>query len=317
MRPQPFSAVQPRVVVQQRKPPVAPLPYRPQPKTVNLQRSQSAQRTRPVSPIVRPQPVTARSIQQKTASHHQHRLPPTPAGRRVIQRYTLVNEKNFSGKMSENGVYVTGQNLSEMYALPGHDVERSYKTAEQAVIGGATYDVWKPSLIVIEDCVAAMEEIMHGKKLKYGAPSLSEYRDISAKKSKSFGASDSLNRKRGRDSDLGDKADPGLLEGYVIARQSYKRDEERPQFHGAAVVAQDGEDNVTLETSAPLSGKISPVRVAPIYDMYSTGKKRKQSFKSAYRAEYGKDASVSVVKPIISLPKDVLAPLKSVKVIDF
>lgn len=247
---------------------------------------------------------------------------PHPVGMFTVQRYTLVRDGHFSGKKSQNGLYVTGENLSEIYVLPGANVERSYRTTEIATILKVDYEVWKPSLLVIEDCVAAMEEIMHGKKLKYGAPEVSEFRDLSSsgsskKRKITFGDSDKRSRELGKKTDLGEGADPGLLEGYVIARQGYKRDEELPQFHGAAVVAQDGQDDITLEATAPESGPSSRHRVAPVYDMYSRNKKHKKSFKHRYKAHYGSDASVSVVKAVTPLDPKVLAPQVSKMVVEF
>jgi len=213
---------------------------------------------------------------------------------------------------------VTGENLSEMYVIPGNVVGNSYRTNEVATILGIDYEVWKPNFNVIEDCVACMEEILHGKKLKYGAPGVSEYRDpVGNNKKRKFGDSDSENRKRGKLTDLGEDADPGISEGYVIARQGYARDEERPQFHGAGVVAQDGHDDITLEATAPELGPIGRNRVQPVYDMYQRGKKGRKSFKYTYQAEYGKDATVSVIKPVMKLPKGAIAPLNSGIVIDF
>jgi hypothetical protein len=225
-----------------------------------------------------------------------------------VQRYTLNHD---GSKTSEHGVYITHE-TGHVDALHGHNVDMS---VQQGPVGHG-YIRWVPQFNVIGDCVAAMEEIMHGKKLKYGVPDASHYRDLSGKQS--FGESDAKNRKRGRDSDLGHGADPGVGQSYLIARQGYKRNEARPQFHGAAVVAQDGSDNVTLEASAPLAGDIDERRVVPIYDMYGTGsKKRKQTFKSTYQAQYGKDATVSVLEPTKPLPKSAFAPARSVKVIDF
>ena len=156
---------------------------------------------------------------------------------------------------------------------------------------------------------------MHGKKLKYGVPDASEYRDLSP--AKPFGESDTKNRKRGRDTGRGHKADPARGEAYLITRQGHARDQVRPQFHGATVVAQDGADNITLEATAPPSGGISATRIPGVYDMYGTAKRLKQTFKTAYRAEYGKDATVSVLKAAKALPQDALAPARSRKVIDF
>ncbi|WP_315833158.1 hypothetical protein [Bradyrhizobium prioriisuperbiae] len=238
------------------------------------------------------------------------------SSRSIVQRYTYVSEGSFRGKRSQYGRYVTGEDLSEMYARPGNDVERSTKTSETAVIDGRDYDVWKPSFDVIQDCVAAMEELMHGEKLKYGAPELSAFRD-STKSTRFFGDSDQSNRTLGKETDLGASADPGLLEGFVIARQGYKRKEARPQFHGATVVAQDGNDSVTLETTAPTSGSISRTRVDAVYDMYGSSKTKKQSFKHAYQAEYGSDATVSVIEPVKPLPKGTTVPMSEKMVIDF
>ena len=300
-------------VLQQRKAPVAPQPHRPQPVPKVLQAKAPV-----VSSVNRPQAPSRNSVQRQRAASLPHRGPTPPAQQKTIQRYTVVNEHSYNWKVSENGVYVTGTNLSEVYVLAGHTVARSRRTAERVEIQNREYEVWVPKLSVIGDCVACMEEVMHGVKLKYGAPDLSEYRDIAPPDPKLFGESDKDNRERGEKSDLGEKADPGLLEGYVIARQKFNTKAKRPQFHGAAVVAQDGNDDVTMEASAPLSGGISRSRVLPVYDMYNRGKKRKsQSFKASYKKEYGIDASVSVVKKAAKIPKGAEAPPKSLKVIDF
>ena len=116
---------------------------------------------------------------------------------------------------------------------------------------------------------------------------------------------------------MGTEADPSLLEGFLIARQGYKRKESRPQFHGATVVAQDGNDSVTLETSAPTSGAISRTRVDAVYDMYGSSKTKRQSFKHEFQAEYGSDATVSVIEPVKPLAKGTTVPMSEKMVIDF
>lgn len=281
----------------------APPVYRPQPVPKVLQRKlipgQQLNRV-PVAPqsvappriVQRKQPVAAppyRPHQKSTGPK------PVPAGRPVIQRYTSITDGGFRGKMSQHGRYVTGKNLSEIYVMAGSTVERSYNTGRTRNILGTEYVIWQPAFGVIGDCVAAMEELLHGRKLKYGVPDVSEYRDLKKGKKRTFGESDAQNRKRGKITDLGDKADPAIGQGYVIARQGTDRHLSLPQFHGAAVVAQDGEDNITLEASAPLQGAIPDHRVDGVYDMYGTLKKR-QTFKSRYKAMYGKDATVSVVR---------------------
>ena len=246
-------------------------------------------------------------------------IAPTPA---ILQCYTVVTNGDFRGKRSDNGNYVTGEGLSEVYAKRGFGVERSHKTNEEVTILGEDYDVWEPDFPVIGDCVACMEEIMHGKQLKYGAPGLTAFRD-STSDTRPFGESDDLNRKHGTDTNTGAAANPAVLEGIVIVRQATDSEEELPQFHGAAVVARDGEDYITLETSAPESGPISRDRVYPVYDMYSGAQKKRerQSFKAAHKRMYGKDATVSVVKPILPLRDDAVAPpskkSKKSKVVNF
>lgn len=141
--------------------------------------------------------------------------------RSIVQRCTEVTEGKFSGKRSQYKQYVTGHDLSEMYARPGKDVERSKQTGETAVIDGLDYDIWEPSFEVIQDCVAAMEELMHGEKQKYGAPELSLFRD-SAASPNFFGDSDDRNRELGKETDLGPSANPDIMNAFLIAQQQYK-----------------------------------------------------------------------------------------------
>jgi hypothetical protein len=258
----------------------------------------------------------AEALNARPAVVAQARLAQTLSGRATVQRFERVKEGKFSGKISENEVYVTGNGLSEMYALPGHAVESSRNTGEEATIRGVDYDIWVPSFEVIQDCVAAAEELMHGQKMKYGAPDLSMFRD-SAEDPRFFGESDARNRTLGMETNRSTAADPDLGEAFLIARQTYKRDEERPQFHGAPVVARDGGDYVTLESSAPLSGDISPDRVMPTYDMYGSNTRRRQTFKQQYQAEYGKDATVSVLEPSESLPEGATEDVDSMMVTEF
>lgn len=312
-----------RGVLQQSKSPVSPQPYRPQPVAKVLQARA------PVAASMKRPPVrSSNSVQRQRAASLPQRNSPVPARQKVIQPYTAINTPLFQGKRSEHGVYVTGQDLPEIYVLAGHTVERSTRTVRTKNIDGVDYEVWEPEFVVIGDCVASMEELMHGKKLLYGSPRISEYRDVtpsgkkagkkSGKKRKAFGEDDDQNRKFGKVAHVDKDADPGLLEGFVIARQGFKMKKSCPQFHGAAVVAKDGDDNITLETSAPPSGGISRSRVTPVYDMYNHGKdKDSQSFKAMYQAEYGVDATVSVVKPVSKLPKKALAKPKALKVVDY
>jgi hypothetical protein len=300
----------------QRKAPVAPPAYRPQPAPKVLQA-----RAPLAGSMKRGQPPASKSVQRQRPASSPQRNSPVPAKQKVIQRYTPMT-KTFKGKQSENGRYVTGENLSEVYVLPGYGytVERSINTGTLKNIEGVDYEVWVPKFDVIGDCVACMEELMHGVPLKYGAPGLSEYRDVPPKglKRKEFGESDDDNRKRGKVTDKGEEAAPAILEGYVIARQQLNKKKALPQFHGAAVVAQDGHDDVTLEATAPDSGPIDEDRVKPVYDMYGREKGKDQSFKHAYQLAYGKDASVSVVKKVAKLPRKARAPKKSgAKVVEY
>jgi len=214
---------------------------------------------------------------------------------RIVQCYQSIFVMGQQAKRSQHARYITF-GTSEMLVQPGAAaVERSYYTNRNAQNG---YQIWKPTMAVIGDCVAAAEELMHGQKLKYGAPDVSVYRDTG----EIFGDTDDANRARGKATDLGHSANPSPLTAYLITRQGYKTDEDRPQFHGAAIVAQDGTDNVTLEATAPTSGDISRDRVEPVYDMYGAGRLERQTFKTAYQAEYGKDATVSVIEPAKKLP---------------
>src|SRR5215204_786013 len=214
-------------VLQQRKLPVPPPAYRPQPPPKVLQT-----RAPIASPFQPAKPATSHSVQRQRQNNRsvQPRVS-QPAAPKIIQRYTVIKEHGYRWKVSENGVYATGKNLSEIYVQAGHTVERSTRTAERVDIQNQEYEVWVPEFNVIGDCVACMEEILHGQKLKYGVPDLSEFCDIDPQKPRLFGESDPKNRKRGRDSDEGYKAAPDVLEAYVIARQKYKRDQARPQFH--------------------------------------------------------------------------------------
>lgn len=253
----------------------------------------------PAAPAVRTPP---RSLGDYAAAHASATAR-VATGAGVIQCYTRERGR----KVSEHANYLTDE-TGEIMVRPGDAVERSHDTHRTRRYRGVTYEIWEPDFDVIGDCVAAAEELMHGKQLKYGAPGISHFLDAPGKPE--FGASDADNRKHGKASDLGDTASPAIGQAYVIVRQGFKRREARPQMHGATVVARDGIDNVTLETSAPLVGAVGANRVTPIYDMYESlvrRRRRAATFKTTYEGEYGADATVSVIaptKPLKAAAKD-------------
>ncbi|HEY0026915.1 MAG TPA: DUF4157 domain-containing protein [Allosphingosinicella sp.] len=240
-----------------------------------------------------------------------------PVRDQVVQRYTTgtVNQDNV--KVSANRHYITYANdKSVMYSLhqPPQQAaipRSSAPTRPSITFEGLRYKAWEPQFQVIEDCVAAMEEIMIGQQIRPDIErTLSEFANSPQNSPLPFGRDPSSNVKYGAATREDAQANPEPGQGFVIVRQNM---ESGHPYHGAAVVAQDGPDHVTLETSAPPTGESSE-RVDAVYDMYgmTTGK----SFFATYAVDrapkdsdddaagkYGKDASVSVVNAKVRLPR--------------
>jgi hypothetical protein len=218
----------------------------------------------------------------------------------IVQRYT---EKN--GKLvSENGKYMTKTGGAPyVYVKPGAPIKNSVKRSSSDEKG---YEKWGPAFKVIPDCVNAAEELMHETPLKVGIPAASKFRpkndDKDAKGPLPFGAKankpgEKENKKFGKKTDMGAQANPSPGNAYVIIRQEEMSTEtECYPYHGAAVVATDGRDNVTLETVAKATNK----RQVPVYKMY--GHKTLQSFKEKWGPWFGKGPSVSVLEPNLGSP---------------
>jgi hypothetical protein len=176
----------------------------------------------------------------------------------------------------------------------------SSSSAAAARPNAITYRVHTPSIKVLQDCAHAMEEIMHQRQLNEGYV-VSEFVSTKSSKRPAFGDTPEGNQRRGarKGIDQGTAANPVVGQGYVIVRQSG----EGTAHHGAAVVAKDGADDVTMETTREVADNEKPRRVDPTYDMYGRADAG-QSFwhRWATKKGYGKEASVSVVTPKAALP---------------
>jgi len=86
--------------------------------------------------------------------------------------------------------------------------------------------------------------------------------------------------------DQGGNTNPAIGETYAIVPQTGAQ-VQGCAFHISTVVAKDGGDNITCEADA------STVRVAPVFDIYTTAPASEFTFHARYKDEYGGDYSAT------------------------
>ncbi len=192
-----------------------------------------------------------------------------------------------------NGQYFLDSQMGndEVYAASGATapLHSKVKTGNVLKTGISKY---VPESKFIADCLHTAEEIMKGMKLKEG--------NINSKEKTTgndFGVSEKDNWDTAIDVDDKDKdkkAKPLVGESYLIVEDK-ARDlggHIMCQYHAAAVVAQDGSDNVTLEVfGSPNTGIRSAVGR---YAVYSTAPSTKQTFHTIWTGTFPNGVTITL-----------------------
>ncbi len=207
------------------------------------------------------------------------------------QRYAIDEDGGQSSGYAAQGEAAPHQSTADGTAeLPNpawQGAAEAGADAADAAPETITYDRYKPAIDVLEDCTHGMEEIMHGQQLNEGHD-VSDLIHPETGARSLWGESDALNVQRGAATDQDAEASPAVGQGYVIVRQSG----DGTKYHGAAVVAKDGPDDMTMETWRRVGADEDAPRVVPTYEMY--GREGEQSFQHQWRETFGNDSTVSV-----------------------
>jgi hypothetical protein len=201
-----------------------------------------------------------------------------PAVSNVMQAYT----KNHGIKFSENDQYRVDEAASHQLLVnphaPGPQPAGQFHT--NGAIGG--YTVYEFNGAYQNDCLGFAEYLKTGKYSSQ--PAFHAKDDEGRRGERLLGSSDEQNinigkgesggKKRKRGFSKGDLASPGIREAYATVRLG--TDKGKCPYHIAAVVAQDGADNITCEADAS-----DLARAVPVFDMYAKPKKVKKPGKKA------------------------------------
>jgi hypothetical protein len=198
-----------------------------------------------------------------------------------------------TGVQTTNGQYFLDSQMGndEVYAESGATAPL-YSKVKTANVKKTGISKYVPSSKFIADCLHTAEEIMIGHALPEG--------NINSKektKGNDFGNSEKDNWDTAmdvEDKDKDKKAKPGVGESYLIVEKK-PRDiggHVMCQYHAAAVVAQDGSDNVTLEVfGSPNTGHRTAVGK---YAVYSTAPSTKQTFHTIWSGTFPNGVTITL-----------------------
>ena len=215
-----------------------------------------------------------------------------------IQLYTDAGGE----KRTNNDLYVVyhGQadNPSMLYVSPGSPVPQPNNliiaTGQNRNIAGFNYGEYHydPNRNFTNDCLTFAENLIRGVDQDSNRAELRATGDRPQGTDRLFGQTDQQNQSIATGPWVtGQGANPNIGEAYGITRTRLPNQGETP-YHVAAVVAQDGVDNVTLEADAGNMGQN-----APVFDIYDTtpanarGNPLSLTFEETYSNDYAPSAT--------------------------
>lgn len=224
-----------------------------------------------------------------------------PARQRVgslpIQRYTHYTGPGFggAGNLSENQNYfIPDSNQQIIYATAPPLNSAPITTLGSVTSGSKTYAPYKSTLF-FKDCLHTAEEIINGRNLEdvtTGLPSSGDFSKVIGT-GETFGVSESKNIKAVRNHSLGNNANPGAGQAYLIVNTKWPGGVTSP-YHAAAVVAVDGKDRITLEVFADSTpGTVRNQQGT--YAMYTTGSGSGDKFHKHWKDRYFGHFSLTTV----------------------
>jgi hypothetical protein len=220
----------------------------------------------------------------------------------VIQRFeNTPHDQTRTSIESDSANYLLDDGNVFIYGRVGAAAP-AYSTA----VGGAiavsdlgNYQRYTPSDKFLADCLHTAEEIMHGQRLKKG-----EDRSQVSETGRLFGESPEDNWDAAKEvpkSRQNNNAIPGVGDAYAIVAKNAidLGDQIGCQYHAAAVVAQDGGDNITLEVFGNPDKKGRYEKGT--YNIYDTDPKSKNTFHKVWTGTFGKAA---VTISLEQIPED-------------
>lgn len=245
-------------------------------------------------------------------------------GTGVLQRYYVDEELNV--RFTRDEAYLIDGRDENYRALrlwvrtgatPPHYCKAEGKSRE---VNGNEYQSYVPNSKFYADCVQTAEEVMHGRRLALGgdedAPIMSRF----SRTGHDFGAGDEgeggnvegaleyAAGRRGKNSAAANRRErPAVSQAYAMVETAYRSDEDEEgnrsripanasgfPYHAAAVVAADGDDQITLEQTA--STKDAGKRNANgWFSVYRVGDEH-LSFYAQQKASFSKGAVAVVIE---------------------
>ncbi|MFI9429039.1 DUF4157 domain-containing protein [Streptomyces achromogenes] len=204
----------------------------------------------------------------------------------TLQRFSEVNTVELGPvRVSENGLYLMtvtpGADTTVIWVAEGAPAPRyCTPTGQSGEIAGRVYAEYEPQSSFLADCAHTAEEIMHQQRLALGQDA-SEF----ALGGNQFGLGDRENaegavayanaRPAGPHANGEERPAPG--QAFAIVETAWHGDYETPAnssgwpYHVAAVVAQDGDDRITVEQAADGNDARARQGYEGIVDMYTSG----------------------------------------------
>jgi hypothetical protein len=239
-----------------------------------------------------------------------------------VQRFTEERGGNLGMlRKSANSLYVlpgrTESDANWVWVHPEAPAPRYCQaTGRTTTIKGVTYNVYQPTALFLEDCLHTAEEVMHQQTLRGG-------QDASQTAAgRPFGISDAANVEAARHyaanrpdgrapgDDGGERPIPG--QAFAIVETNWSTNPPGPDdvplgsrgfpYHAAAVVAVDGDDQLTLEQTAGSTDAQAGQGARGIFDMYMAGQAGgaplPRSFHGRHADSFTKGAITITLAPI-------------------
>ncbi|MFE4361319.1 DUF4157 domain-containing protein [Kitasatospora sp. NPDC056800] len=208
------------------------------------------------------------------------------AGATAVQRYAQVTTEELGpARVSQNGLYLLtadpAADTTVIWVAEGAPAPRYCKaTGQSGQIGGRTYAEYEPKTSFLADCAHTAEEIMHRQRLALGQDAsefaLGGHQFGLGDAENAQGAAAYANARPGGPNANGEER-PGPGQAFAIVETAWDEDFEHPDntsgwpYHVAAVVAEDGDDRITVEQAADGNDAKARQGYEGIVDMYTAG----------------------------------------------
>ncbi|MEU3415874.1 DUF4157 domain-containing protein [Streptomyces sp. NPDC006658] len=204
----------------------------------------------------------------------------------TLQRFSEVTTAELGrARISENGLYLMtvdpGADTTVIWVAEGAPAPRYCSpTGESGEIAGRTYAEYEPQTSFLADCAHTAEEIMHQQRLALGQDAseftLGGHQFGLGDQENAQGATAYANARPGGPHANGEER-PAPGQAFAIVETAWHGNYERPDnasgwpYHVAAVVAEDGDDRITVEQAADGNDARARQGHEGIVDMYTSG----------------------------------------------